>query len=69
MAEANPNAAKATVLEKDHVKVRVLKHGHDKVHRGTSTNGVDDKFSHGDQFVVHEKVATKLEDRGFVEIV
>lgn len=61
--------APAKKLEKDHVEVRVLKLGHEKIHTGESANGVDEKFKHGDKFAVHKDIAQAHEDKGLVEIL
>lgn len=58
--------APAKKLEKDHVEVRVLKHGHDKIHTGEPDNS---KFQHGDKFAVHKSIAEAHDEKGWVEIL
>jgi hypothetical protein len=61
--------APARKLEKDHVEVRVMKLGHDKIHTGDAVDGIDEKFKQGDKFAVHKDIAEAHEDKGWVEIL
>ncbi len=57
-------APKAAELPKDHVKVRVLKHGAGKIHK----NEEGERYAKGDTFAIHKDTALSLEDKHYVEI-
>jgi hypothetical protein len=56
-------------LEKGHVRYRVLKMGHGKIHTGEHGSDGPEFYKHGDEVAAPQEIASALEDRGFVEVL
>ena len=67
-----PDAPKVAALPEGHVRVRIMKRGHEKIFTGQTLEGQANPFptyKQGDEAIIHGDTATKYEDAGLVEIL